>query len=118
MSTFTIKLSGEPTGRREYACDAHGPFDLVVDLATSRDPRPCPACGAPSERTLEQRIVTRMAICVESGTGKSDAPPTPFAMDSRKIFEQGQSVAEWRAERRKVRRDYERDQARQRGVRR
>ena len=116
--TFTLKLHGEPTGRREYACDVHGPFELVVDLATSRDPRPCPTCGAPSERTLEQRVITRMAISVESGTGKSDAPPTPFAMDSRPVFEGKQSVAEWRADRRKVRRSYEQDQATRRGLRR
>jgi len=114
--TYTVRLRGAERGRREYACTAHGAFELDVDLATSADPRPCPTCGAPSERTLEQSVVTRIALCVDSGTGKSDPPPSPMALNTRKMFEQGQTATSLMRERRKMWRDHDRARAKQRGL--
>lgn len=114
--TFKITIRGAPIAAREYACEQHGAFELVVDLATSRDPRPCPTCAAPSERTLTSNILNRMALSVESGTGKSDPPPSPLAFNTRAMYEKGQTVSEFRADRRKLHRDRERARAKQKGL--
>lgn len=116
MTGFTLTLRGVTEAPREYACDAHGPFELVVDLATSSTPRPCPTCAAPSERTLTASIATRMAVSIESGRGKSDGPPNPLAMDTRGLAEGKVSMQEFKAQRRALHRDNRRARAKQRGV--
>ncbi len=112
MSAFKLTIRGIDRAEREYACDAHGPFELVVDLATSRDARPCPTCGAPSERTLTSNIATHINVGVFRG--KSDPPP-PNAMDTRPLAEGKVSLKEFRAQRRAKHRDDRRAKAKQRG---
>jgi hypothetical protein len=116
VSGYTLKVRGAPTGRREYACPAHGPFELEVDLATSGDPRPCPECGAASDRTLTQNVLTRMALTIESGRGRSDPPPSKLAMDTRPLFERKETAREYRRRRRKLWRDHDRAAAKKAGA--
>lgn len=114
MSDFVLKLSGVPEAPREYECPEHGPFEIVVDLATSRDPRPCPECGAASERTLSTNLVT--TVCPYSFVrGKSDPPPNPMVMDTRPLAE-GMPLKEWRKKNRAKWRGYDRDQDRKKGA--
>lgn len=112
MSGFTLKLRGVTEAAREYECPEHGPFEVVVDLATSRDPRPCPACGAASERTLEVRYVAKMAPSFVRG--KRDEMP-PWATTTEAIAD-GMPVSEWRANRAKFWENHDRAKMKEKGL--
>lgn len=113
MSDFVLKLSGVPEAPREYECPEHGPFETVVELATSRDPRPCPECGKASERTITCNIATHVNVHVPRG--KSDPPP-PHAMDTRDLASGKVTMKEFRARRRAYHRDVKRREAKQKGL--
>lgn len=110
--TYKMTLRGVTEAPREYACTAHGPFELVVDLATSSAPRPCPECAAPSERTLESRIITRMAGGFKRG--KRDEMPA-WATTTEAIAD-GMPVAEWKEKRAKFWEDHDRKVSRAKGL--
>lgn len=112
MSDFVLKLSGVPEAPREYECPEHGPFEIVVDLATSRDPRPCPECGAASERTLSTRYVRKVAN--EFKRGKRDEM-TPYATTTEAIAD-GMPVSEWREKRAAFWRDHDRATMKRKGL--
>lgn len=114
MGAFTLKLSGVTEAERQYACDDHGPFDLVVDLATSRQPRPCPTCAAPCERTIEGNILTRVNP-LSFVRGKSDKPDHPMAPQTELLAE-GMPAKEYRAMRRRKWKDWDRKRAKDRGL--
>jgi hypothetical protein len=113
MSGYTVRIRGAATGRREYECPEHGPFELQVDLATSGEARPCPDCGAASERTI---AAPRLRI--PAGTwvrGKYEAPAHPMALDTRPLAE-GTSEHEWRQQRRKKWDDFDRAEMKKAGL--
>ena len=113
MSGFVLKIRGNPTGNREYVCPSHGPFELVVDLATSSTPRPCPTCAAPSERTLEANIVARAGYC---GFHRGKADPAPPYATTTEALADGMPIGEWKKERRSLWRDADRKEAKTRGL--
>ena len=113
MNGYALKITGVPEAAREYGCEAHGPFEVVVELATSRTPRPCPTCGAASERTLNATIAHHVKVSVSRG--KSDPPP-PGAMDTRALAEGKVTLKEFRAKSRTMRRDARWRQAKQKGL--
>lgn len=114
MSGYRVVIRGVTEAPREYACDAHGPFELVVDLATSRTPRPCPTCGAPSERTIEASIFTRIDP-LSWNRGKTEKPDHPMAPQTELLAE-GMSQKEYRAMRRKKWRDWDYKRAKAKGL--
>ena len=114
MSGYILKISGDPRASREYACDAHGPFEIVVDLATSRDPRPCPECGAPCERTLDANIFTRVDP-LSWNRGKSEKSDHPMAPQTELLAE-GMPAKEYKAMRRKKWREWDYKRAKAKGL--
>lgn len=112
MSGFVVRVRGCPTGSREYACPTHGCFELVVDLATSSTPRPCPTCAAPSGRTLESNVITRMANSFLRG--KRDEMP-PWATTTEALAD-GMPVEEWREGRAKYWEEQDRATMKQKGL--
>lgn len=109
---YTVRVRGVERSSREYLCPTHGAFDLVVDLATSRDPRPCPECGAASERTLEANIVARVANTFKRG--KRDEM-SPLATTTEAIAD-GMPVEEWRSQRAKLWENHDRKVMREKGL--
>lgn len=110
--SFKVTIRGAATGRRAYACAEHGAFELVVDIATSADPRPCPSCGAASERTVDAA-----ALKVPVGAlvrGKYATDRHPMAMDTRPIAD-GMPVQEFKAMRAKQWADHDRSAMRKAG---
>lgn len=114
MSGYKLTLRGDPRAAREYACPEHGPFELVVDLATSRDPRPCPVCGAASDRTIEANIVARVDP-LSWIRGKSEKPDHPMAPQTELLAE-GMPMKEYRAMRRKKWRAWDYKRAKDKGL--
>ena len=114
MSGYKLTIRGDTRAAREYACPDHGPFELVVDLATSRDPRPCPECGAPSDRTLESNIYTRVDP-LSFVRGKTEKPDHPMAPQTELLAE-GMPAKEYKAMRRKKWRDFDYKRAKARGL--
>jgi hypothetical protein len=112
LSGYTLRLRGTPEVDREYACDEHGPFTLTVDAATSSTPRPCPECGALSERTLEARYTVKVANSFQRG--KRDEMP-PWATTTEAIAD-GMPVEEWREKRATYWRDHDRAVMKQKGL--
>lgn len=112
--TFKVTIRGVTSAAREYDCPTHGPFDLVVDLATSSTPRPCPECGAASERTVTTNIATHIAVGFNRG--KSDPPPNKYALDTRPLAEGKETLKEFRKRRRGLHRDARRNEAKQKGL--
>ena len=111
--TFKLIIRGDPRGERGYLCPEHGAFDLVVDLATSSTPRPCPECAAPSERTIEANILT-LVNPLSFVRGKSDKPDHPMAPQTELLAE-GMPAKEYRAMRNRKWRDWDRKRAKNRG---
>jgi hypothetical protein len=95
---YTVRIRGAGVAYREYTCPEHGVIELLVELATSGDPRPCPTCGVASERT-----VTAPRLNIPLGTvqrGRYEASDHPMAMDTRPLAD-GMPLHEWKAERQK-----------------
>lgn len=89
----------------DFLCPVHGPFEALAP--SSADTAPCPECGFDSPwlpSPVSGRVV-RGAV----SQGKSDPPPFAHATDTRAIGE-GQSVDEWKAERRKMWQSKRRDE--------
>lgn len=113
MSGFKVTLRGSPTGPREYVCPEHGPFEMVVALATSSTPQPCPVCSMPSERGLDANIVARSSL-VSFARGKGDEPP-PYATTTAALAD-GMPLSEWKANRRKLWKDRDWNTAKAKGL--
>lgn len=111
---YKTTLRGTPNVLREYRCEEHGCFELDVPRETSQNPRPCPTCGAPSERTLTANIATHVNVGLFRG--KSDGPRSPLDLDTRPLAE-GMPLKEWRAKRSRLHRDRRRAEAKARGLR-
>lgn len=98
----------------EYLCRCgHRTESLEVrgDVSTSV---PCEACGRRASRCLSSpKVKTVWASAATQG--RSDPPPSPTAMDTRAIWE-GQTVKEWRKERKKVWQEHDRKQRRKAGA--
>lgn len=109
---YVTKIRGVREASREYACPQHGAFDLVVDLVTSSTPRPCPECGAASERTLEQHVHRKVGNSFKRG--KRDEMP-PWATTTEAIAD-GMPVEEWRAKRADYWRDHDRKTMKSKGL--
>lgn len=86
----------------EYLCEEDGRFDSIEERANQPPALPCPRCSA-----LCPKVLSAPKFKPDYGAmhrGKSDGPPSKIAMDTRAIAD-GQSVSEWKAERKKLWRD-------------
>lgn len=107
MSGYTVKLRGAPpaVSTRDYLCDQCGRFELLVDNPPP-DAIDCPACGTISQRVVSAPAVHTMFV-VSATQGKPEPKPHRMALDTRSLGE-GQSHAEWRAQRRAAWREHDR----------
>lgn len=113
MIGYVVKLRGSPIGHRAYACADHGAFELEVDLATSAEPRPCPACGRPSDRTVEA-VLVRLPL----GTlvrGAQEAPRKPTDLNTRPLAD-GMSGHEFKKRRAETWFRHDMDVAKRKGL--
>ncbi len=110
---YVVKLRGTPIGWRAYACPEHGAFEVEVDLATSGTPRPCPECGAASERTIAAVLYKP-----QRGTlvrGKYEGPSRPMDLDTRALAD-GMSPKEFKKQRAAKWFAHDMDQAKRKGL--
>lgn len=102
---YVVKVRGAigSAKQREYVCFQCGRFEALI-----ADPPPdqvaCPECEWPADRVVSTPPVhTQFAISVSRGPSVKPPPGSP---DFMKLGE-GQSRAEWKAERRKFWRDHD-----------
>jgi len=98
--TFTIRSRGAPTGLTvaEYSCPDCGVFDATVERPAP-DEHDCPICGATATWVISAPVgrVKRGEV----SQGKYEPPPSGY-MDTRALGD-GQSLEDWRADRRAAR---------------
>lgn len=90
----------------DYQCGRCCAVHEALESRPAPSSRPCPECGGDAVRVFCAPKV-RTVWGYAASMGKSQDPP-PGAFDTRALAE-GQSYREWRAERRKGRRDEARE---------
>lgn len=134
MSGYVLKLGGAPTGPRAYACPEHGVFELEVDLATSAEPRPCPAwpmvdanilsedeavsaglerCGRLCERAVAAALYKPQRGALVRG--KYEARGRPMDLDTRPLAD-GTSPKEFKKQRAAKWFAHDMDEAKRKGL--
>lgn len=113
MSDFKLTLRGSPVGPRAYTCPDHGEFVADVDLATSRDPRPCPVCGQPCERVVERALFKPQRGALVQGKVEKPRKPTDYNVES---LADGGDFGELREKREAMWFAHDMDEAKRRGL--
>lgn len=99
MSGYTVRVRGGGGYiAREFCCADHGVFDTLVQRGLE-EPQPCPVCEAPSEPVISA-VLGRVKLG-EVSRGKVEAPPNPYALDTRLLGE-GMPLSEFRKQRKKL----------------
>lgn len=111
----------------DFICPIHGRFEALADR--DADSAPCPAdmpiavdghitrfsspCEFPSPWTPSP-VAGRVELVSAVSRGKWEPPPSKLATNTRPLME-GQKYSEWRKERKKVWRDHDWKQRKERG---
>lgn len=126
----------------DFICPIHGRFEVLADRDAESAPCPvpyeCDKCSATPDRHGDYEHGPRCdgtaprllcglaspwaptapavhtAFVVTATRGKSDPPPSALATNTRPLME-GQRYSEWRKERKKLWRDYDHKQRKERG---
>lgn len=106
----------------DFICPLHGRFEALADRDADSAPCPMPRqlpgmpshpCGLTSPWTPSP-VAGRVELVSAVSRGKWEPPPSKLATNTRPLME-GQSYGEWRADRKKVWRDFDHKQRKERG---